>query len=221
MLEEAPILDGDDCVDHRLGQAGERRVAAFLSRRVRGEQRRFEHQPIDRGPGGRGGPRGVPARGAPSGGGRFGRRGRGGGQRCQLRDHRRRAAREVHADRARRLAAGGARHQEHGVVADRKLARLLGLGTPRVADVIEMLLELERRQPLARAQFEGPSKDPRHGPLFTAQAPFDHAAVADPEHARDDETHDGRNAEEDQRRSKEACAAIPMRHPGAKGGGPW
>ena len=110
------------------------------------------------------------------------------------------ARRELDADDARRRPCSAIRGTSVTIAgADARTRPARSAFRPLgVADVVQPLHELRRRQRPARPDLERPAEDARHRPLLAAEPRVDHPAVADPEvddavrtataeHAGDDE----------------------------------
>ena len=186
---EAAVFDGEDRLDHLLRDQGERHVAPFLARGgdERGDERRVERQAIEL---------------------------------LLLRDdfdvidRRRlrafRAARGVRDPQELAFAVAVLRHHQHRIAAHGELPGLFRPWTMGIAEVVQPVDDLARRQRLAPPQLERAGEDPGIGALhFAVQPRVDHPGKADVEIASDDR--------QDQERDPETEKDVELPAPPASG----
>jgi hypothetical protein len=170
---ETAVFDGEDRLDHPLRDRGERHVAPFLARGgdERGNERRVERQPVDRFLG---------------------------GDDVDVIDCRRLdvfgPARAERDPDELSLAVAVPRNHQHGVPSDGELTRLFRSAPMGIAEVVEPVDDVGRRQGQPAPQLERPGIHPRIGALHFAVEPcVDHPGKADvevPGHGHEDQKRD-------------------------------
>ena len=112
------------------------------------------------------------------------------------------------------------RHDHQGVAADRELAAVRRCRAVRVAEVVEAVDELVRRQRLAAVQLERTGEDARVDPLHLAvNARVDHPGEQDVVVAHDRRQDDERAGEADKREELPATLAASADGPFLRGSG--
>ena len=189
MIVEAPVFDGQDGLDHAFRNRGKRNVASLLAAggNQRGDERGIELHRLE--------PfflvNGEDVVDA---------------ERVGALAHHERDPQPLPAARA------FSRNDEDRVLADREFAGLFGAGAVGVAQVVQPVDQLLRRDRLAASDFKGAAEDARVGPGELAMQPrVDHARELDVVEDRDRREDQEEAAEDDQRVELPAAATASGR----------